>query len=243
MTFRHCVVIALAFHLALMMCPLKEHTRGQTKKVRLVVTEKAGITVNSVKEKVLPEKKQKVQPSPHVVQPEKQAMEQVVREIPVRKTPPKETKKQECKKNVKPETSIASPAADIKNEIKTDSASEYVVPRNIEMPIREEPVRQPIAAEPIEVAFGSAEGPRFLKRILPEYPFKERRLGKTGVVILMLTIDAEGELINVEVLKGSGKGFDEAAIVAIKNSLFAAARRNGSPVACKAVLPIRFKLR
>jgi len=243
MTFRQCVVIALAFHLALMMFPLKEHTRGQTKRVRLVVTGKAGITVNSVKDEVLPEKKQKVQPSPHVVHPEKPAIEQVVREMPVRKKPLKEAKKQERKKKAKPETSILSRAVDIEHEVKTDTASEYAVPQNIEIPIREEAVRQPIAAEPLEVAFGSAEGPRFLKRIVPEYPLKERRLGKTGVVVLMLAIDAKGRLINVEVIKEGGTGFTSAAVVAIKNSSFIAARRNGSPVACKAVLPIRFRLR
>ena len=140
----------------------------------------------------------------------------------------------------------------LKSEAKIDAVAKRVVPE-CSMPHREVLAQRPSVAvtstretaidQPLEVAFGSAEGPRFKRRTLPEYPLKARRLGKTGLVVLILTIDEEGGLIDVEVLKKSGHGFDEAAIAAVKSSLFMAAQRDGKPFACKAVLPVRFQLR
>ncbi|MBW2557516.1 MAG: energy transducer TonB [Deltaproteobacteria bacterium] len=249
MTFRQCVIIALVFHFALMLCPLQGHIEGEVKRVVFVVTERTGIAVNSVKQEVPPEKKEKAQPPPCVVQPEKPAIEKVRREEVVRKKPPK---KEKPVKDAKPETKILRSPVPPKSKPEIDVVAKHVVPE-YSMQHQEAPAQRPSVAgpsiqetvtdPPLEVAFGSAEGPRFLKRMLPEYPFKERRLRKTGVVVLMLTIDEVGELIDVEILETSGTGFDDAAIAAVKNSLFIAARRNGRPVACKAMLPIRFKLR
>lgn len=94
----------------------------------------------------------------------------------------------------------------------------------------------------IESEFGSINAPSFLKRVMPEYPRLARRLGKEGKVVLRLFIDEHGKLLSVEIIEKAGYGFDEAAIDAVKASTFQPARLNGHPVACKAVLPIRFKL-
>ena len=94
----------------------------------------------------------------------------------------------------------------------------------------------------IESRFGSVDGPSFLKMVKPKYPSLARRLGKEGKVILRLFIDEHGGLINVEIVKSAGHGFDEAAVDAIKASTFNPAKVKGMPAACKAILPIRFKL-
>ncbi|MFN3567703.1 MAG: TonB family protein [Caldimicrobium sp.] len=94
-----------------------------------------------------------------------------------------------------------------------------------------------------EVEFGSAQGPRFLHREIPQYPLIARRLGKEGIVKLKLTIDENGKLLNIEVLEGAGYGFTEAAIEAVKKSTFIPAYKNGKPVMSKALLTIRFTLR
>lgn len=97
--------------------------------------------------------------------------------------------------------------------------------------------------EPLYTAFGSGEGPRFRNKVLPKYPRLAREMGKEGLVLLRLTIDEQGRLQHVEVVKRAGMGFDEEAVRAVKESSFTPARQNGVPVASRAHLPIRFVLK
>jgi TonB family protein len=99
------------------------------------------------------------------------------------------------------------------------------------------------APSPVEeVGFGSKESPRFLRREMPIYPLMARKLGKDGKVILRLTIDEKGNLLNVEVIEKGGYGFTEAAMEAVKKSTFLPAKKDGKPIASRALLPIRFQL-
>jgi periplasmic protein TonB len=61
-------------------------------------------------------------------------------------------------------------------------------------------------------------------------------------VLLRLTIDERGRLLDVEVLKRAGSGFDEEAVKAVKDSSFSPAKMDGRPIRCRAQLPIRFVL-
>ena len=96
---------------------------------------------------------------------------------------------------------------------------------------------------PRDVEFGTATGPKFLHKELPVYPLAARRLNKEGSVILRLTIDSAGNLMNIEVMENAGYGFTKAAREAVQKSTFLPAKRDGRSVACRALLPIRFKLR
>lgn len=96
---------------------------------------------------------------------------------------------------------------------------------------------------PIETAFGTRDGPKFLKRILPRYPRLARELGKEGTVVLRLHIDAQGRLTSVQVVQKAGSGFDEEAVRAVKSSTFTPAKRDGKAVASIALLSIRFMLK
>jgi protein TonB len=96
---------------------------------------------------------------------------------------------------------------------------------------------------PVDSSFGSSDGPRFQTKALPKYPRLARELGKEGTVLLRLTIDERGRLMNVEVVKPAGSGFDEEAVQAVKSSTFSPAKKGGKPVMCRAHLPIRFVLR
>ena len=98
-------------------------------------------------------------------------------------------------------------------------------------------------AEPRDVEFGSSEGPRFSHREMPVYPLLARRLGKEGKVILRLTIDDKGKLLNLEIIEGSGYGFTESAIEAVRRSTFQPAMKEGKPILSRALLPIKFTLR
>lgn len=111
---------------------------------------------------------------------------------------------------------------------------------------RSRPGPAPAAAGPpgpLLTTFGSATGPAFLRRVLPEYPELAKRLGKEGRVVLRLHLDARGNLQRVEVVERAGYGFEEAAITAVKQSAFRPAMVDGEPRACIALLPIRFVLK
>ena len=90
--------------------------------------------------------------------------------------------------------------------------------------------------------FGTPGGPRFLHRAVPEYPFLARRRKKEGSVLLMVTIDEAGRLMKTEVVETSDQMFVGPSLEAVKKSTFLPAQRDGRPVACKALLPIRFSL-
>lgn len=98
------------------------------------------------------------------------------------------------------------------------------------------------ARHPAEVRFGSADGPDFLKKALPKYPRVARKMGKEGTVLLRVTIDERGLPVEVEILNRAGSGFDEEAVQAVRNSVFTPARKDGRPIACRALLPVRFAL-
>lgn len=96
---------------------------------------------------------------------------------------------------------------------------------------------------PVKAQWGAADGPHFLHRVMPSYPRLARRLGKQGTVLLQVTIDKRGRPGQVTIVKGAGFGFDQQARRAVQNSLFTPARRAGTAVACKVLLPVRFILR
>lgn len=95
----------------------------------------------------------------------------------------------------------------------------------------------------INAEFGTAHGPKFIHREIPVYPQIARRLGKEGKVTLRLTVNEKGELIHIEIIEGAPYGFTESAIEAVKKSKFSPAIRNGKPVACRAILPVKFILK
>lgn len=96
---------------------------------------------------------------------------------------------------------------------------------------------------PQDAEFGTATGPKFLHKEIPVYPLMARRLGKEGSVLLRLTLDSAGNLMNIEVMENAGYGFTEAAKKAVQKSTFLPAKRDGRSVACRALLPIRFNFR
>ena len=98
------------------------------------------------------------------------------------------------------------------------------------------------ARTPIETIFGASVAPAFLHKEIPVYPMMARKLGREGKVVLKLTIDEKGNLLDVEVIKKADYGFTEAAVEAVKKSTFLPAKKDGNPIASRAILPIRFQL-
>jgi protein TonB len=98
------------------------------------------------------------------------------------------------------------------------------------------------AEGPVQTRFGASVAPAFLHREMPVYPMMARKLGREGKVVLKLAIDEKGNLLNVEVITTAGYGFTEAAVEAVKKSTFLPAKKDGKPIASRALLPIRFRL-
>ncbi len=97
--------------------------------------------------------------------------------------------------------------------------------------------------QPGEAAFGSADGPHFIRRAKPQYPSVARQLGKEGLVLLRVSLDEQGKVTGIEIVNKAGSGFDEEAIKAVEQSTFSPAKKDGQPVECKVLLPVRFQLK
>lgn len=93
-----------------------------------------------------------------------------------------------------------------------------------------------------DMMIGETGAPQFIHREPPAYPFLARKLGKEGKVIVRLTLDESGRQKNIEIIEPGGFGFTDAAIAALKKSIFSPARRNGKSVASRVLVPVRFIL-
>jgi protein TonB len=177
----------------------------------------------------------------------KKVIKEIAKDIPIQPVISEPEVKPEVKK-------IPIP---VLTETPISNVVEPMIISNSEMSVPLPPAPQPappvaVSAAPIakddpkpllDVEFGSTNAPQFLHREMPVYPLIARRLGREGRVLLRLTIDENGRLLNIEVLERAGFGFTEAAIEAVKKSTFRPAMQDGRPVLSKALLPVSFKLR
>jgi TonB family protein len=114
-------------------------------------------------------------------------------------------------------------------------------------------------AQPVEVAAvepsGSAAGGRRLysegevdgiaaptQRVRPHYPEKARMLGRESDVRVAVTVEADGAVSDVTVVKSGGVDFDEQAVTAIRRERWRPARRAGEAVAAVVSFTVRFRL-
>lgn len=84
--------------------------------------------------------------------------------------------------------------------------------------------------------------PQFKNRVLPKYPKEAMKSGKEGIVRLHVTIDINGVPKDIVELTDIGFGFEEASIVALKQSTFNPAKKNGKPVEVRVAIPYEFVL-
>jgi protein TonB len=109
-------------------------------------------------------------------------------------------------------------------------------------PLASHPIAGNDTGTPVETIFGASVAPAFLHKEIPVYPMMARKLNQEGRVLLKLTIDEKGNLLNVEVIEKADYGFTEAAVEAVKKSTFLPAKKDGKSIASRALLPIRFRL-
>ena len=86
------------------------------------------------------------------------------------------------------------------------------------------------------------EPPERMHYVAPQYPELARRARMEGFVILQATIDKQGNVQNVETLRGLGLGLEDAAIEAVKQWIYTPTIYNGRPVDVLLTVTVDFKL-
>ncbi len=89
---------------------------------------------------------------------------------------------------------------------------------------------------------GEIQAPEKLVHVNPMYPELARRARLSGIVILEATIDREGNVVNVNVLRGLGLGLDEAAVNAVSEWKYTPTFYNGRPVEVLMTVTVQFQL-
>jgi protein TonB len=75
------------------------------------------------------------------------------------------------------------------------------------------------------------------------YTDKARKAKYQGVVVLLVTVSAEGRAKNISVVKGPGLGLEENSIEAVKRWKFKPARdTDGNPVDSFVPIEVTFRL-
>jgi len=162
--------------------------------------------------------------------------------------PPEPPKQQPEKKVVKKKTArvpIPDPTPDDPEPIVEESV-EYVETdtetADTEFFMAGPPAGPPVIDQgPMRVG-GEISAPERIHYVNPEYPELARRARLAGVVILEATIDREGNVINVNILRGLGLGLDEAARTAVSQWKYTPTFYNGRPVEVLLTVTVQFQL-
>jgi protein TonB len=178
------------------------------------------------------------------------AVEEEAREAVVikRYKPPEPPKQQPEKKIVKKKTArvpIPDPTPDDPEPI-VDENVEYVETID-EMADTEFLVGGPVGGPPVidqgpMRVGGEIQAPERIVYIAPEYPELARRARLGGVVILEATIDRDGAVKDVNILRGLGLGLDEAAVRAVSQWQYTPTFYNGRPVEVLLTVTVQFQL-
>lgn len=86
------------------------------------------------------------------------------------------------------------------------------------------------------------EAPRPVRRVAPSYPYRLRREGVSGRVILVFRVTAGGETADARVEETTHPDFAAPALEAVQRWVFEPGRKGGQPVAVWVRMPIEFSL-
>lgn len=89
---------------------------------------------------------------------------------------------------------------------------------------------------------GAIQEPERVVYVRPEYPELARRARQSGEVTLEATIDREGKVTNVVVLRGLGLGLSEAAVRAVSQWQYTPTLYNGRPVEVLLTVTVKFQM-
>lgn len=91
-----------------------------------------------------------------------------------------------------------------------------------------------------------SQQPEVVKEVMPSYPALAQQVGKEAIVVLMLVVDANGNVVSHQVLHATGDKFKQQfikeAVMAVYKYKFSPAIQSGHPVSCCAKITVKFKL-
>jgi TonB family protein len=75
------------------------------------------------------------------------------------------------------------------------------------------------------------------------YPELALKVGIEGNVVVKVIISKTGFVKKLEIIKSDSELLNDAAIIAIRNTIFTPASQNGKAVDCPVVIPVKFRIR
>jgi protein TonB len=95
--------------------------------------------------------------------------------------------------------------------------------------------------DPIKVG-GNVQASKLIHRVEPEYPELAKRARVQGIVLLKVTVDEQGSVANIELVRGHPL-LTEAAINAVRQWRYSPTILNNEPVPVIATVTVNFVLR
>jgi protein TonB len=103
------------------------------------------------------------------------------------------------------------------------------------------PPPRPVKRDPIRVG-GNVQESKLIRRVEPAYPELAKRARVQGKVVLVVTVDEEGNVTDIRVTSGHPL-LDEAALSAVKQWKYSPTLLNGEPVPVIANVTVFFNLK
>ncbi len=86
--------------------------------------------------------------------------------------------------------------------------------------------------------------PRIVRKVLPAYPFRARRMGIEGELVVRFIVDVDGKVRDIRILSAKPKGvFEQTVLNTLTKWRFVPGKKNGRVVKTVMVLPVQFKLK
>jgi protein TonB len=103
------------------------------------------------------------------------------------------------------------------------------------------PPPKPVKRNPIRIG-GNVQESKLIRRIEPAYPELAKRARIQGRVVLVVTVDEEGNVADINVTSGHPL-LNDAALTAVRQWKYSPTLLNGEPVPVIATVTVEFKLK
>jgi len=112
---------------------------------------------------------------------------------------------------------------------------------NSATPAAPPPPPKPVKRDPIKVG-GNVQESKLIRRVEPIYPELAKRARVQGRVVLVVTVDEEGNVSEINITSGHPL-LNEAAVTAVKQWKYSPTLLNGEPVPVIATVTVIFNLK
>jgi vitamin B12 transporter len=126
-------------------------------------------------------------------------------------------------------------------QAEADQGDAGAAPSDDSAPTQEAPEDSSADAAAGAQAAPALSPPELLEQVEPEYPAEELAQPREVSVALRLSIDAQGNVVDAEVLESAGPAFDAAALAAARTFRFVPAKRYGTPIGARIAVRIAFR--